>query len=227
MFSEVYGSLLGLGMNISQEMEKSTGCLIGRRGPVQSCWTSIVVLHMNVMFCVLGRVRDPCLRARKSLSLHKAPALYEHDWLWYKSLRSWDNTEGLVSLFVILLCQVRQLIQYQHACVLVYPRHTVKDLLWAQQWLLTGAPGAPGGPKIAPPLWNDIFNVVTIYFTVWVKHILTILFCQTDWRQTTRHPMDHKDIITELKSLSLYLQLVQTAHPIALHIWYTLKHNQQ
>lgn len=23
--------------------------------------------------------------------------------------------------------------------------------------MLTGAPGAPGGPKIAPPLWKDIF----------------------------------------------------------------------
>lgn len=74
---------------------------------------------ITMMLCVLGRVRDTCLRVRKPLSLHQAAALNEHDWLWYKGLRSSDNTAGLVRLFVILLSQLLRLIQYQHACVQV------------------------------------------------------------------------------------------------------------
>lgn len=51
-----------------------------------------------------------------------------------------------------------QLVQYQHVCLLVFPLKTLqKGLLQA----LTGAPGAPGGPKIAPPLCEHSFYVIT------------------------------------------------------------------
>lgn len=42
--------------------------------------------------------------------------------------------------------------------------NNVQDSLQAQQWLyvLTGAPGAPGGPKIAPPLWKEKKNIVIL-----------------------------------------------------------------
>ncbi len=112
---------------------------------------------ISMMLCVLGRVRDTCLRVREPLALHQPPALNEHNWLWW-DLRSRDNTGGLFRLFVIRLFQVLQCIQYQLARVLVFfTAHCKRFASGLLTIMLTGAPGAPGGPKIAPPLWKDIF----------------------------------------------------------------------
>ena len=79
---------------------------------------------ISMMLCVLGRVRDTCLRVRKPLGLHRPRALNEQDFLWYKGL--WrDNTVGLVRLFVIQLSQVLRLIQYQHVYRLVLLHSTL------------------------------------------------------------------------------------------------------
>lgn len=79
---------------------------------------------ISMMLCVLGQVRDTCLRVRKPVGLHQPAALNEHDWLWW-GLRSRDNTGELFRLFVIRLSQVLQLIQYQHAGVLVFLHSTL------------------------------------------------------------------------------------------------------
>lgn len=80
---------------------------------------------ISMMLCVLGWIRGTCLRVRKPLGLHQPPDLNEHDWLWYNSLRSQDNTRGLVRLFVIQLSQALQLRQYPHACLLVLLHNSV------------------------------------------------------------------------------------------------------
>lgn len=81
--------------------------------------------------------------------------------------------------------------------------------------MLTGAPGAPGGPKIAPPLWKDIF-------------IQFYNMGQTDSNYMTGgiSPCNQWIVMTS-HFRSLYLQLVQAAHPVAFHGRHNLKHNQQ
>lgn len=62
------------------------------------------VLHpfcISVLLGALGQVRDTYLRIREPLSLHQPTALNEHDWLWYRGIRSQDSTAGLVRIFVI------------------------------------------------------------------------------------------------------------------------------
>lgn len=118
-------------------LDKITNCLIRRsRGnPISKsghfglalCRAAELLspFCISMMLCVLGWIRGTCLRVRKPLGLHQPPDLNEHDWLWYNSLRSQDNTRGLVRLFVIQLSQALQLRQYPHACLLVLLHNSV------------------------------------------------------------------------------------------------------
>lgn len=106
---------------------------------------------MSMMPHALRCARDTCLRLWLACGLHRPPALYTCDCLQW-GLRHGDNTGGLFILFSIRA-------SYSigaPACWHFNFGHCKGFAPGTAKIILTGAPGAPGGPKIAPPLWKGI-----------------------------------------------------------------------
>lgn len=83
--------------------------------------------------------------------------------------------------------------------------------------ILTGAPGAPGGPKIAPPLCKEFwffFCCDYIFYNMGQKQQAQDLSLKYDYSGSVTAPRIQKTTMTF--SEVIYLWLVQAAHPVAL-----------
>lgn len=181
-------------------------------------------MHINDVAC-LGAVRDTCLWVTMPLGLHRPPALNEHGCNGASEVEI--TLEGCSAYLLFVspkFCGSYNINMPARWCSSIV--HCKGFASGITMIMLTGAPGAPGGPKIAPPLWKDILMLqvcLYIYLTIRVKHIVStsIDFSLLPiWLKMTLS-------LSYSHFKSPYLQLVQTAHPVALHIGYTLKHNQQ
>lgn len=112
------------------------------------------VLHINDAVCVLGAGQKHLFESQESLLAFTNQRLSLNMIDCDRAAVAEITLEGWPGYLLFSSPWFCRLIQYQHACVLVFlPSTLYKGFASGiTMIMLTGAPGAPGGPSIAPPL---------------------------------------------------------------------------
>lgn len=136
------------------------------------------------------RATDTCLRLSRALGLRQPPAFYKCDSLYWGPGRG-DNTGGLFSLFIIHSAKFGGSYSISApACWHFSFGHCKGFASGTAKIILTGAPGAPGGPKIASPFWKDIFILRLDIWQYGSNAFLFFFYCRWDWRRCVARWMD-------------------------------------